>query len=191
MPLEWRRECREDHDMEQSVQRSFLSKVFEYYLKTTMRRKVTNRNIVKADHKYNSVKVAKFINHIMERGQKATARGIVYDAFEQIKEKAKVENAMEVFDTALKNTGPMTEVRSRRVGGANYQIPREVRPERRVFLGMKWIIDSARAKKGAPMANRLADEIISASKGEGEAVKKRENTHKMAEANKAFAHFAW
>jgi small subunit ribosomal protein S7 len=98
---------------------------------------------------------------------------------------------MEVFDTALKNTGPLTEVRSRRVGGANYQIPREVRAERRSFLSMKWIIDAARDGKGAPMATRLADEIILASKNEGKAVKKREDTHKMAESNKAFAHFAW
>ncbi len=156
-----------------------------------MRRKVTNRNIVGPDNTYNSAKVGKFVNYIMHRGQKETARKIVYDAFDRIKEKTKVENPLEVFDTALKNTGPTTEVRSRRVGGANYQIPREVRPERRSFLAMKWIIDSARAGKGAPMASRLADEIILASKGEGKAVKKREDTHKMAEANKAFAHFAW
>jgi small subunit ribosomal protein S7 len=127
----------------------------------------------------------------MERGQKETARGIVYGAFEVIKEKAKVEDPMEVFDTALKNTGPLMEVRSRRVGGANYQIPREVRPERRNYLSMKWIVEAARGKKGAPMASKLADEIMLAAKNEGEAVKKRENTHKMAEANKAFAHFAW
>ena len=126
----------------------------------------------------------------MLRGQKETARKIVYDAMAEIKEKTKGDE-MEVFDTALKNTGPLTEVRSRRVGGANYQIPREVRPERRVFLSMKWIIESARAGKGAPMASRLADEIILAAKNEGKAVKKREDTHKMAEANKAFAHFAW
>lgn len=156
-----------------------------------MRRKVTNRNIAGKDHQYGSEKVGKFINYIMLRGQKATARKIVYDAFDQIKEKAKVEDVMEVFDTALKNTGPLTEVRSRRVGGANYQIPREVRAERRSFLSMKWIIDAARSGKGAPMATRLADEIILASKNEGKAVKKREDTHKMAEANKAFAHFAW
>ncbi|TSC70292.1 MAG: 30S ribosomal protein S7, partial [Parcubacteria group bacterium Gr01-1014_46] len=98
---------------------------------------------------------------------------------------------MEVFETALKNSGPLTEVRSRRVGGANYQIPREVRPERRVFLAMKWIIDAAREGKGAKMSKRLADEILLAAKNEGKAVKKREDTHKMAEANKAFAHFAW
>jgi len=156
-----------------------------------MRRKVTNRNIVKGDIKYNSEKVSKFINYVMERGQKQTARGIVYDAFEIVKEKAKVEDVMEVFDTALKNTGPVTEVRSRRVGGANYQVPREVRPERRNFLSMKWIVEAARAAKGKPMAEKLADEIMLAAKGEGAAVTKRENTHKMAEANKAFAHFRW
>ncbi len=156
-----------------------------------MRRKVTNRNIVGKDHVYGSEKVGKFVNYVMLRGQKETARKIVYDAFAEIKEKLKVEDPMEVFDTALKNTGPLTEVRSRRVGGANYQIPREVRPERRSFLSMKWIIESARDGKGAPMKTRLADEIILASKNEGKAVKKREDTHKMAEANKAFAHFAW
>jgi len=156
-----------------------------------MRRKVTNRNIVTAEHVYNSEKVAKFINYVMVRGQKETARGIVYGALEFIKEKAKVEDPMEVFDTAMKNTGPLMEVRSRRVGGANYQIPREVRPERRIFLGMKWIVEAARSKKGSPMAEKLAEELLLAAKNEGEAVKKRENTHKMAEANKAFAHFAW
>jgi small subunit ribosomal protein S7 len=156
-----------------------------------MRRKVTNRNIVGPDGLYNSEKVGKFINYIMWRGQKETARGIVYGALDEIKEKAKVEDPMEVFETALKNSGPLTEVRSRRVGGANYQIPREVRPERRVFLAMKWIIEAARDGKGAPMQSRLADEILLASKNEGKAVKKREDTHKMAEANKAFAHFAW
>jgi small subunit ribosomal protein S7 len=156
-----------------------------------MRRKVKNRNKVEADYLYNSEKVEKFINYVMERGKKNTARNIVYQALEILKEKEKTDNPLEVFDTALKNTGPTTEVRSRRVGGANYQIPREVRPERRQFLAMKWIIEAARNKKGSPIHTRLADEIISASKNEGEAVKKRENTHKMAEANKAFAHFAW
>ena len=155
-----------------------------------MRRKVTNRNIVGPDHIYNSTKVGKFVNYVMLRGQKETARKVVYDALEIVKEKTKTE-PIEVFDTALKNTGPLTEVRSRRVGGANYQIPREVRPERRVFLSMKWIIDSARSAKGKPMASKLADEIILASRNEGKAVKKREDTLKMAEANKAFAHFAW
>lgn len=156
-----------------------------------MRRKVKNRNIVSPDYLYNSEKVEKFINYIMEEGKKNTARKIVYQALDILKEKEKTENPLEVFDTALKNTGPTTEVRSRRVGGANYQIPREVRPERRQYLSMKWIIEAARNKKGSPMHMRLAEEIIAASKNEGEAVKKRENTHKMAEANKAFAHFAW
>ncbi|MEK9185329.1 MAG: 30S ribosomal protein S7, partial [Patescibacteria group bacterium] len=109
----------------------------------------------------------------------------------EIKTKEKVEDPIVIFNTALNNTGPTMEVRSRRVGGANYQVPREVRPERRSYLGMKWIILAARAKKGKPMAVKLAEEIILASKNEGDAVKKRENTHKMAEANKAFAHFAW
>ena len=156
-----------------------------------MRRPVKNRNIVKPDQKYNSMKVSKFINHIMLDGKKNTAQGIVYDAFEIIKEKEKVENPLEVFDMALKNAAPNVEVRSRRVGGANYQVPREVRPERRLYLGMTWIKDAASSKKGTAMAKKLAEEIILASKNEGEAVKKKENTHKMAEANKAFAHFAW
>ena len=156
-----------------------------------MRRKVNNRNIVTAEPIYNSVKVAKLTNYIMDSGKKNTARTIIYNCFDSIKEKAKVENPMEVFELALKNTTPAMEVRSRRVGGANYQVPREVRPERRTYLAMKWIIDGARAKKGQAMHLKLADELIAASKNEGEAIKKRDNTHKMAEANKAFAHFAW
>lgn len=156
-----------------------------------MRRKVKNRNVAKPDSVYNSDQVGKFINYVMESGKKNTAVKIVYGAFDVIKEKMKVENALEVFESALRNAGPLMEVRSRRVGGANYQVPREVRPERRVFLSMMWIIDAARSKKGQPMHIKLADELIAASNNEGEAVKKRENTHKMAEANKAFAHFAW
>ncbi len=155
-----------------------------------MRRKVKNRNIPSPDSLYNSAKVGKFINYTMEEGKKNIARSIVYGAFEIIKEKTK-EDPIEVFENALKNAGPTMEVRSRRVGGANYQIPREVRPERRQALAFKWILEAARAKKGQPMKVKLADELISASKNEGEAIKKRENTHKMAEANKAFAHFAW
>lgn len=127
----------------------------------------------------------------MESGKKSVARKIIADCMLAIKEKAKVENPLEIFETALKNTEPQMEVRSRRVGGANYQVPREVRPERKRAMSMKWIIEAARGKKGAPMHLKLADEIIAASKNEGEAVKKRENVHKMADANKAFAHFAW
>lgn len=155
-----------------------------------MRRKVKNRHQVSPDIRFNSLKVEKFINCIMERGKKNTARSVVYDAFDLIKEKAK-EDPMIIFDEAMKNTSPTMEVRSRRVGGANYQVPREVRPERRLSLSMRWIIGAARLKKGSEMHKKLADELIAASKNEGEAVKKRENTHKMAEANKAFAHFAW
>lgn len=156
-----------------------------------MRRKVKNRNIAKADLKFNSAEVGKFINYCMWSGKKNTATQIVYRAFDVIGEKEKTESPIEVFNTALKNTAPAVEVRSRRVGGANYQVPRDVRPERRQYLSMKWIIDAARGKKGQPMHIKLADEIIAASKNDGEAVRKKENTHKMAEANKAFAHFAW
>jgi len=156
-----------------------------------MRRKIKNKIIIKPEPIYESVKVSKFINYIMESGKKNAARKIVYDCFEIIKERNKVESPLEVFEAALKNTAPLMEVRSRRVGGANYQVPREVRPERQRSLSMKWIVLAARTKKGKRMAEKLADEIIAAAKNEGEAVKKRENTHKMAEANKAFAHFAW
>ena len=156
-----------------------------------MRRKVKNRNIVTEDSKYNSLAVAKFINYCMLSGKKVAATKAVYGALDAIKEKAKTDNPMEVFDTALKNTAPQVEVRSRRVGGANYQVPREVRAERRTYLSMKWIIDAARSKKGKPIHEKLADELISASKNEGEAIKKKETTHRMAEANKAFAHMTW
>jgi small subunit ribosomal protein S7 len=156
-----------------------------------MRRKLKAKPKIEPDYTYDSEKVTKFINYTMERGKKQTARKVVYDSFELIKDMTKNPNPLEIFETALKNTGPTMEVRSRRVGGANYQIPREVRPERRQFLSMKWIIDAARSKKGKPMAEKLAEEIIAASKNEGDAVKKRDTTHKMAEANKAFAHFAW
>ncbi len=156
-----------------------------------MRRKVKNRNMVSPDTIYQSEKISKFINSIMVSGKKNAARNIVYKAMDVIKEKAKVEDPMLVFNEAMNNVSPAMEVRSRRVGGANYQVPREVRPERKQALAIRWIIESARSKKGSPMHIKLADEIISASKNEGEAVKKRENTIKMAEANKAFAHFAW
>jgi len=156
-----------------------------------MRRKITNRNIVDPDIMYNSQKLSKFINNIMLHGKKETARKSVYKAFEIIKEKTGNPNPLEVFDTAIKNAGPLVEVRSRRIGGANYQVPREVRPERRTALAMRWIIGAARGKKGAPIHEKLAEELILASKNEGIAVKKRDDTHKMAESNKAFAHFAW
>ena len=156
-----------------------------------MRRKIKNKRSPAPDLLYNSEKVGKFINYVMWDGKKTIAQKIVYDAFDIIKKKEKVEDPLSVFEAAIKNVGPLMEVRSRRVGGANYQVPREVRPERRIALAYRWIIEAARKKKGRPMAERLAEEIILASKEEGDAVKKRENTHKMAEANKAFAHFAW
>ena len=156
-----------------------------------MRRKRNIKRDLRPDAQFDSLKVSKFINYVMQEGKKNTARTIVYDCMNAIKDQAKVENPIEVFELALKNTTPAMEVRSRRVGGANYQVPREVRPERKNSLSMKWIVEAARGKKGKPMHLKLADEIIAASKNEGEAVKKRENVHKMAEANKAFAHFAW
>lgn len=156
-----------------------------------MRGKVKNRNIPGPDVVYNSPKVGKFINYCMIGGKKVTARKVVYGALDIIKEKQKTENPLEIFELALKNTAPLMEVRSRRVGGANYQVPREVPPSRRNALSMRWIVESAKSKKGKPMAEKLAEELMLASKNEGEAVKKRENTHKMAESNKAFAHFAW
>ena len=156
-----------------------------------MRRKVTNRNIPGVDLVYGSAKVEKFINYIMQEGKKNTARKVVYGAFDIMKEKRKDVEPLEVFELALKNAGPLTEIRMRRIGGANYQVPREVRPERRLALAFRWIIDAARSKKGRPMHQKLADELLAAANNEGEAIKKRDTPHKMAEANKAFAHFAW
>ena len=156
-----------------------------------MRRPVKNRNIPKPDSVYKSQKLGQFINYVMQDGKKNVARKVVYAALDEIKEKTKLENPIEVFEAAIRNVGPALEVRSRRVGGANYQVPREVRPERKAALAMRWILDAARKKGGTPMSKRLADELLAASNNEGEAIKKKENTLKMADANKAFAHFAW
>jgi small subunit ribosomal protein S7 len=156
-----------------------------------MRRPIKKRHVAKPETIYQSVNVAKLINYIMKDGKKTAARKVVYGALTDIKGRADGIDPLEVLETALRNVGPTVEVRSRRVGGANYQVPREVRPERRIALSYRWLIDAARHKKGSPMAKRLADELFAASKNEGEAVKKRENVHKMADANKAFAHFAW
>ena len=148
--------------------------------------------MVKPDIKYGSERLEKFINSIMQDGKKNTARTIVYGALDIIKEKdSTVEDALEVFENAIKNAGPLVEVRSRRIGGANYQVPREVRAERRNALAMRWIIDATRNRKGVKTAVALADELALAAKNEGNAVKKKKDTHKMAESNKAFAHFAW
>ena len=156
-----------------------------------MRRKIRVKRNLATDPVYNSVKVTKFVNYIMERGKKNAARKVVYGAFETIKEKAKTENPIEIFDTALKNTAPNMEVRSRRVGGANYQVPVEVRMDRSIALGMRWIVQSSRSRGEKGMMLRLAGELVDAYESKGSAVKKREDTHKMAEANRAFAHYKW
>ena len=157
-----------------------------------MRRPIKKRAPVRPDERYHSVNVARLINYIMVRGQKETARKIVYAAFEEIKNaKEGGGDPVEIFDLAVRNAGPQMEVRSRRVGGANYQVPREVRQERRLALALRWIIAAARGQKGKPMFRSLAEEIMLAAREEGAAVKKKEDTHRMAEANRAFAHFAW
>lgn len=154
------------------------------------RNRAPKRNIL-PDPKYKSEIVAKFINHIMFDGKKSIAEKIVYFAFDKIKEKKNESNEVDIFNSALENVSPLVEVKSRRVGGATYQVPVEVRPERRMTLGMRWIIDSARKRKESDMSQRVAAEILEAVDGRGAAIKKREDTHKMAEANKAFAHFRW
>lgn len=157
-----------------------------------MRRPLKRRAPLTGDERYDSASVTRLINYIMVRGQKETARAIVYAAFDEIKNaKEGGGDPVEIFETAIRNAGPQMEVRSRRVGGANYQVPREVRPERRLALAFRWMINAARAQKAKPMFKALADEIMLAAKEQGAAVKKREDTHKMAEANRAFAHFAW
>jgi len=151
--------------------------------------RVYKRPKIQPDPKYNNVKVAKFINHVMERGKKSVAQKIVYNAFEHIKEVMKTE-PRQIFDAALKNTSPTLEVKSRRIGGANYQVPLEVSEPRKTTLGMRWLIHAAKEQKGKPMYLKLAEEIMAAYKNEGAAIKKKQDTHRMAEANWAFAHFA-
>lgn len=155
-----------------------------------MRRPVKKQPKPRPDSVYESVRLAKFMNYIMLDGKKTVARTLVYKALEEIKEKTKKE-PLEIFEAALHNVGPTMEVRSRRVGGANYQVPREVRPERRDQLAMRWIAEAARSGKGRPTHEKLAEEIIAAANEEGAAYGKKVNTHKMADANRAFAHFAW
>ncbi|GIV57418.1 MAG: 30S ribosomal protein S7 [Bacteroidetes bacterium] len=153
-----------------------------------MRRKRAERRRVTPDPVYNDELVARFINAVMKNGKKNVAQGIVYKAFDLIEERTK-EPGVEVFKKAVNNVAPLVEVRSRRVGGATYQVPIEVRPERRMALAFRWLIQYARARNDKSMANRLAAELISAARGEGGAIKKKDDTHRMAEANKAFAHF--
>ncbi len=141
------------------------------------------------DPKYGSPLVAKLINYVMQDGKKTTAQSIVYDAFDQIEEKMK-KPALEVFDEAMKNVSPLLEVKSKRVGGANYQVPLQVRAERRVQLAYRWLLAATRSRKGKPMADKLAFELMEAAQNQGDAVKKKLDVQRMAEANRAFAHFA-
>ncbi|HEY5123343.1 MAG TPA: 30S ribosomal protein S7 [Ignavibacteria bacterium] len=155
-----------------------------------MRRKRAEKRIRKPDQKFNNILVARFINSIMQEGQKTTAEKIFYKSLDLIEEKTKT-NPLEVFDKAVNNVMPAIEVRSRRVGGSNYQIPTEIRPDRRTALAIKWILTYSRARSEKTMSTRLAGELIAASNNEGNSVKKKEDVHKMAEANKAFAHYKW
>lgn len=147
------------------------------------------RNPLTPDVKYDSLILSKFINYIMTNGKKTIAQRIVYNALDITSEKLKQE-PMDIFNQVLKNVGPILEVKSKRIGGANYQVPVEVDRERKNTLAMRWIIEAAKAGKGKPMCEKLSAEMINAYNGEGAAIKKKQDTHKMAEANKAFAHFA-
>ena len=155
-----------------------------------MRKRRAVKRDVLPDPIYNSKVVTKLINQIMNDGKKGTAERILYEAFEIIKEKTGQE-PMEVYEKALENVKPLLEVKSRRVGGSNYQVPVEVKPERAQALAFRWLINYARLRSGHSMAENLANEIIDASNGVGASVKKKDDTHKMAEANKAFAHYKW
>jgi small subunit ribosomal protein S7 len=154
------------------------------------RRKRAIKKEILPDPKYHDVLVAKFINNIMRRGKKSTAERIIYTAIDKIDEKHPGEG-LEVFHKAVENAKPLLEVKSRRVGGSTYQVPVEVRPDRREALAIRWLLTYSRARAEKTMADKLAMELLAAFKGEGSTIKKREDTHKMAEANKAFAHFRW
>ncbi len=154
-----------------------------------MARRKTPPRLIHPDPIYQDVIVSKLINHVMERGKKSVARKIVYGAFALIKEKSKKE-PLEIFQQAMENISPFVEVRSRRIGGATYQVPVEVKGNRKFSLALRWLLAAARALKGKPMAQKLAEEILLAAKKEGTAFRKKEDTHRMADANRAFAHFA-
>jgi small subunit ribosomal protein S7 len=156
------------------------------------RRKIVAKRTILPDPKFGNELIAKFINTVMERGKKSLAEHIVYGALDRVAEKIKgEENALQLFEKALDNVRPLVEVKSRRVGGSTYQVPVEVRPVRRNALAMRWMVESARKRSEKSMDMRLAGEILDAFENRGTAVKKREDTHRMAEANKAFAHFRW
>lgn len=146
---------------------------------------------LRGDPRFNSKLASKFINCMMWDGKKSVSQRVFYDAIDRIAEKIKDVQPIEVFEKALENIKPNIEVRSKRVGGANYQVPMQVGPKRRQSLAIRWLLEACRGKSGRPMADRLADELMAAFRGEGEAMQTRENVHRMADANKAFAHFAW
>ena len=154
-----------------------------------MRGKSAPKREILPDPKYNNLVVAKFINYLMRGGKKTVAQRVLYSAFDLLKEKTK-KDPLDIFDEAMKNVSPTVETKSRRVGGANYQVPMPVRGVRRNALAFRWILGAARSRKGQPMAIKLAEELMAAAENQGEAVKKRLDVHRMAEANRAFAHFA-
>ena len=154
-----------------------------------MRRSKPEKREILPDVRYGNVTVELMIHHMLRRGKKSTAVGIMYDTLDLIRERASGKDPIEVFDTALKNVAPVMEVRPRRVGGATYQVPMEVAPARRTTMAINWVLDAARARAGKSFAEKLADELMDAFKNEGAAIRKREETHKMAEANRAFSHY--
>lgn len=156
-----------------------------------MRRKIKKlKNVITPDPKFNNPSIAKLINYVMKDGKKTIAQKIVYKSFDIIAEKTK-KDPVEIFNLAVKNASPFLELKSVRIGGANYQVPMEVRGEKKFTLAINWMLEAARARDGRPMAERFAAELIDASNNTGTAIKKKLDTHKMAEANRAFAHFAW
>lgn len=155
-----------------------------------MRRPIKKRPVVQPDIRHSSILVSKFINKVMEDGKKSIAMKIVYEAIESAGKKLN-KPGIEVFEQAMQNAGPTMELKSRRIGGANYQVPIEVKPERKVALAVRWIIEASRSQKGKKMSDKLAEELVNAFNNTGGAIKKKTDTHRMAEANKAFAHFAW
>ena len=156
-----------------------------------MRRKKTIQKEINPDSQYNSALVAKFINKLMQGGKKATAQNIFYTALDLLAKNLKKDNPLEALEEAVENASPLLEVKSRRVGGANYQVPYEVKGKRREALAIRWIIGAAKKKKGRAMAEKLAQELADAFNNTGDAIRKKDETHRIAESNRAFAHFAW
>lgn len=156
-----------------------------------MRKKQAAKRKLTPDPKFGDILINRFVNNIMKDGKKHIAQTILYDALEMVGERAKSQNPLEIFKKAVNNVSPVIEIRARRVGGATYQVPTEVRPERRTALAIRWLIGYAQERSDKSMSMKLAAEIVAAANGEGNAVKKKEDTHRMAEANKAFAHFKW